>query len=433
MNVRRFDHTATLLPSGQVLVAGGLASGAALASAEVYDPLSGRWTLTGSLRTARSQHTTTLLPSGIVLVAGGADGNGNGLASAELYDPASGRWTTTGAMSMPRVDHTATLLPSGQVLVVGGCNASSAGCSVLGSAERYDPASGEWKPAGTLATARLDHTATLLPSGQVLVAGGCGESLQTACIASVLASAERYDHGLGFEEAWRPNLVSVLPVAIGGAVGVEGSFFRGLGEASGGNSTQQSASNYPLLQIRRADSEQTRFLQVDPLAGWSDSTFTSLPLIDFPPGPALVTVFANAIPSIAQPVVVSAATLTCPPPGCEHPAAEVRLDRVSVSPRRINFGESVELATTLTAGNTAVYDLIVRFYDGDPKHNGQLLETERIPHLPAHASHELRVSFTPAECGTHRVIVVAAQGLPIEEQRKSASFRVDCRKEEIAR
>src|SRR5947207_14649143 len=77
--------------------------------------------ITGSLATARYFHTATLLPNGKVLVAGG-DGNGHSQESAELYDPASGTWTATGSLSAASTDHTATLLPNGKVLVAGGVN-----------------------------------------------------------------------------------------------------------------------------------------------------------------------------------------------------------------------------------------------------------------------------------------------------------------------
>src|SRR5438128_489780 len=104
-------HTATLLASGKVLVAGGDNSSGALASAELYDPALGTWSATGSMATARDLHTATLLPSsGKVLVAGGF--NGSPLASAELYDPVAGSWVTTGGMNTARDYHTATLLPS---------------------------------------------------------------------------------------------------------------------------------------------------------------------------------------------------------------------------------------------------------------------------------------------------------------------------------
>ena len=82
MSKPRDGHTATLLPSGQVLVVGG-----GSAQAELYDPASGVWTPTASLATPRSYHTATLLPSGEVLVAGGQDGNGGTLDTVELYTP----------------------------------------------------------------------------------------------------------------------------------------------------------------------------------------------------------------------------------------------------------------------------------------------------------------------------------------------------------
>src|SRR5579862_9427228 len=76
--------------------------------------------LTGSMNVGRELHTATLLPSGQVLVAGGCCLAGIGMPFAELYDPSSGTWTLTGSMNVARYDHTATLLPSGQVLVAGG-------------------------------------------------------------------------------------------------------------------------------------------------------------------------------------------------------------------------------------------------------------------------------------------------------------------------
>ena len=179
MATARYLHTATLLPSGKVLAAGGFNSSGTLASAELYDPATNRWSAAGALATARGVHTATLLPSGKVLVAGGT--NGGSLASAELYDPATNSWSAAGALTSARLSHTATLLPSGKVLVAGGYNGGD-----LASAELYNPATNSWSAAGALATARQRHTATLRPSGFVLVAGGEGAS-------GSLASAELYD------------------------------------------------------------------------------------------------------------------------------------------------------------------------------------------------------------------------------------------------
>jgi hypothetical protein len=141
------------------------------------------------MSTARQGHTATLLPSGTVLVEAGL-GNHGTLGSAELYDPATGIWTATGNLGHKHYDHSATLLRSGKVLVAGGFKAGSA----LRSAEVYDPATGSWTETASLAARRDTHTATLLSSGKVLVAGGIdGDSL---------SSAELYDEGLGFDSDW---------------------------------------------------------------------------------------------------------------------------------------------------------------------------------------------------------------------------------------
>jgi hypothetical protein len=176
LNQARTGATATQLPNGRVLIAGGMdSSGAVLFSAELYDPSTGTFTLTGNMRSPRSQHTATLLPSGKVLVLG----NVNVTGSAEVFDPASGLFSATGSLVQARAHHTVTLLPNGKVLVLGGTQiaapvgggAASAPVS-LDSAEIYDPSKGSFHTAGKLLIARDSHSATLLPDGTVLVAGG---------------------------------------------------------------------------------------------------------------------------------------------------------------------------------------------------------------------------------------------------------------------
>jgi hypothetical protein len=288
-----------------VLVAGG-DNGSTLSSAELYDPATGTWSSTGSLGTARENHTATLLPSGKVLVAAGHNDSSGYLNSAELYDPASGSWSSTGSLVPVRYNHTATLLPNGKVLVAGGGNPGP-----LSSAELYDPASGSWSSTGSLGTARYNHTATLLPNGKVLVAGGHG-----------ISSAELYDPGLGFDPNWQPLLATVSPSFFpsGSELTASGSQFKGISEASGGNGGQNSSSNYPLVQLLSLANEQTLFLSVDAMTGWSDSSFTSTPVTlmttsssGFPIGYALVTVFTNGIPSQSQFVIATTATPTPTP------------------------------------------------------------------------------------------------------------------------
>ena len=170
MNVARIDHTATLLASGQVLVAGGTNNSRGyLSSAELYNASARKWTLTGSMTVPRDGHDAVLLHNGQVLVAGGINaslGQCGTLSSAELFDPSTGTWTATGSMTTGRYSFTLTLLPNGEVLAAGGTNCGGGG---LTSAELYNPTTGKWTTTGSMTIGNETNWAVLLQNGEVLV------------------------------------------------------------------------------------------------------------------------------------------------------------------------------------------------------------------------------------------------------------------------
>jgi WD40 repeat protein len=250
MTIGRVSHTATLLDDGRVLIAGGyiFSDGkfSGTSSAELYDPSTGTFTATGHMITVRVYHTATLLPDGKVLIAGGLDGESHLLATAELYDSHTGTFTTTGEMIVALGVPTqpwepgglmATLLRNGKVLITGGWDRAShtvatgelyepatgtftatgdmAAPYVLRSyeptgsamptlltdgrvlitfesdAELYDPSTGTFTATGHMTTGRFDHTATLLPDGKVLIAGGENDD------SGALGNAELFDPATG--------------------------------------------------------------------------------------------------------------------------------------------------------------------------------------------------------------------------------------------
>jgi hypothetical protein len=227
MTIPRYSHTATLLNTGKVLIAGGRGNdGQATASAELYDPSIGTFTPTDDMTTARTDHTATLLPDGTVLITGGADNKSPDLATAELYDPSMGTFTPTGKMTTARADHTATLLADGRVLIGGAGDAelydsvtgtfsmvahtpnlvfgktatllidgtvlfAAPGFGFPDSGYRYDPSSSAFKNIDdNVGTLFWGHAATLLVNGKVLVSGGGDADVD---VGDVLYQAELYD------------------------------------------------------------------------------------------------------------------------------------------------------------------------------------------------------------------------------------------------
>lgn len=170
----RYDHTATRLADGRILVVGGQAAGGALATAELYDPVDGTWSAAPDLTTGRTRHAAVRLFDGRVMVAGGLTNLGVATNTVELFDPATNTWSAAANLNAPRVDFTLTQLLTGGVLAAG----------TVANAEGYNPAANTWTLAFAMRSTRSRHTATLLRDGRVLVAGGTADGI------SSLASTE---------------------------------------------------------------------------------------------------------------------------------------------------------------------------------------------------------------------------------------------------
>ena len=170
----RFLHTATRLFDGRVLLAGGLHafSSQEVSNAEIYDAATESFTRGCTLVSERWAHAAASLPDGRVLLAGGYF-MGSVTGSAELWNPGSGECTATGSLHVPRADLRLVTLASGEVLAIGG---RDDGGQALAAVETWDPLTGVWTERPRLPVARVGHTASLLPQGQVLLLGGADAS-----------------------------------------------------------------------------------------------------------------------------------------------------------------------------------------------------------------------------------------------------------------
>jgi hypothetical protein len=186
MLLARVGHVAVLLRSGKVLIAGGWIGHGVTDEAELYDPATGKFTAIAGMVTKRGGPEATLLRDGNVLITGGGDSGGAGtnIVAAEIFDVQSMKFRSTGPMHYPRIAHTATLLTDGQVLIAGG-----RGLEVYATAEIYDPKTGAFTETGRMLTARYKHTAGLLSDGRVLIAGGSDDRDWRG----TLSNAEIYD------------------------------------------------------------------------------------------------------------------------------------------------------------------------------------------------------------------------------------------------
>ncbi|MDD5528534.1 MAG: kelch repeat-containing protein [bacterium] len=296
MNTARANHMAIMLMNGKILVIGGTGSSGILNSCEIWDSTTGNWQATGNLITGRCLHTAVLLQSGKVLVMGGKSSTGQ-LSSCEIYDPLSGTWSTAGTMKGARMLHNATLLYSGLVLVSGGCDATGS----LSSCELYDPATQQWKLTGSLGSARNYHSSVLITgeSPYIIVVGGESNG-------QILKSVEKYDIGLGYQQIWQSSITNYPAVTHipDTAMHIEGTLFRGVSEADGGNYCHIVSSDHPIMSLVRIGGGNWQgngggdMLYMPPSSEW-DETHT---IIDHPAnapkGYYRLWTIVNGIPTI---------------------------------------------------------------------------------------------------------------------------------------
>jgi N-acetylneuraminic acid mutarotase len=347
MQVPRAAHAVSLMPDGRVLVSGGVEATTAPLIVEIFDPATPQWTAQFAPFATRIRHASVLLPSGRLLRIGGAlEDACTNVWSSDVYDPVSGLSDAIAVVTR-RCDVTATLLPNGKVLAVGGFDSTGAG---LASAELFDPLTQTWSATPSLSQARYGHTATLLASGEVLVAGG-GASPATSEIYDPVSNtwrngpALRSDRRLavavtsssgrallfsGIEasaqtpEIVGPNFAPVtsqtpilnapsVALTLLNALSLSGSRFRPALQASGGD-TAQSASNAPVFTLERVDNGQRIVLPQAPVSFLSSSPFTDTSFVTasavaagFPSGHARLRAWVNGVPSDGKIVLVATA------------------------------------------------------------------------------------------------------------------------------
>ena len=262
-------HTATALKDGRVLIAGGRNAGhaPALAQSWLFDAAKGTWTQAQPLPVGRTEHAATVLSDGKVLVTGGRlAGHDASFKDAAVFDPATAAWTPVPAlMNEARAAHTATLLAGGKVLIVGGTKTYIGGRieNVVASAEIYDPRTQQFTPAAKAGGPRLQHSATMLGDGKVLVIAGT-----RLAGAKIAASAEIFDPGTGgWGAAAKPPRIpgSHMAAALSGAAC--GSRCGNVLSISGSENGAPFVQQYSADPTRSGDTRPSRVVQIGVAAG----------------------------------------------------------------------------------------------------------------------------------------------------------------------
>ena len=190
MNEAAMEQTLVALDDGRIIATGGISDLRTLsgtARAEIFDPATGSWTPTGDMNAPRLTVKAIALEDGRALATGGLDqyaSTSGDSPDSETYDPVTGVWTLTGPMSVQRMSHTLTLLPDGRVLAAGGEDPKGSDYFLYSSTEIFDPETNTWSAGPELSQPRANHSATLMPDGRVLLAGGISQDRERYPIAS---------------------------------------------------------------------------------------------------------------------------------------------------------------------------------------------------------------------------------------------------------